>query len=112
MHRQTSLSTKAAALARQIENKVAALDDQDLFSVLGLTRSCTLKQIFWAHEMLTRWFHPSRLARLGLAKLRPAARRILSQLDYARWILGDRTSRRAYEAQMDSDLGITIDIAA
>src|SRR5215813_9103139 len=100
MHRHTSPrfacpnQLLARTLARQIENKVAALDDQDLFSLLGLTRSCTLKEVFWAHETLTRWFHPSRLARLGLGKLRPAARRIVSQLDYARWILGDRTARR------------------
>src|SRR5215471_15518073 len=103
---------KAVALARQIEKKVAALHDQDLFAVLGLERSCTLEQVFWAHETLTRWFHPSRLSRLGLGRLRPACRNILEELHYARWILGDITARRAYEAQLDSDLGLDIEIAA
>jgi hypothetical protein len=103
---------KAVALARQIEKKVGALHDQDLFAVLGLTRACTLDQVSWAHETLSRWFHPSRLHRLGLGKLRPACRNILEQLDYARWILGDITSRRAYEAQLDSDVEVEIEIAA
>ena len=103
---------RAVALARQIEKKVAALHDLDLFAVLGLTRSCTLEQVFWAHATLSRWFHPSRLHRLGLGKLRPACRRILEQLDYARWILGDITSRRAYQAQLESDLEVEVEIAA
>src|SRR5262245_19853863 len=101
MATQHILSPKAVALARQIKTKVAALEGQDLFAVLGLTRSCTLKQVVWAHETLARWFDPGRLAGLGLSKLRSAARRIRMQLDFARRILGDEASRRVYEALTD-----------
>src|SRR5262245_56958910 len=103
------LSPQALALARQIDTKVAALDGQDLFAVLGLTRSCTRKQVVWAHETLARWFDPGRLGRLlGLGKQRAAARRIHAQLNFARRILADEASRRVYEALVESDLeGVT-----
>jgi hypothetical protein len=108
MASEFDLPSEAVALAREIENKAGALDEQDLFAVLGLTRACTQEQILWAHETLTRWFHPGRLKRLGLWRLRRMVRRIQEQLDYALWILGDETSRRAYEAQMDSSDEIEI----
>jgi hypothetical protein len=112
MATKDNLSPQAVALAREIETKIVGLEDQDLFGVLGLTRSCTLEEVFWAHETLARWFDPGRLLRLRLEKLRPFSQRIVDQLDYARWILGDETSRRAYEAQTDGDFEIVVDIAA
>ena len=96
----------------QIDTKVAALDGQDLFAVLGLTRACTRKQVVWAHETLARWFDPGRLGRLGLGKQRAAARRIYAQLDFARRILADEAARRVYEALVESDLEGVTHIAA
>ena len=86
----------AAVAAQAISDKRAAIDNQDLYQVLGVSRDAGRAEIKAAYLEAARLYHPDRLSAAGLLHLREAAEHIFRRVSEANATLTDDTRRAAY----------------
>ena len=105
-------SAAAMELEQLVEQRKATVDAEDLFTVLGVTRTATSEQIKIAYLDGARRFHPDRLAALGLQRLRPDVEKIFRRLSEAQATLLDDKNRADYVAALDRPKPTAADAAA
>jgi DnaJ-domain-containing protein 1 len=87
-----------AARRADIEARVASMDAQDYFKVLGVTPETPSSALQTAYFALAKAYHPDRLP-AELADLRPVVARIFAQISEAYRTLSDPSRRAEYVSQ-------------
>jgi DnaJ-domain-containing protein 1 len=84
-----------AARRAEIEKRLATIETEDYFQVLGVSREATSQEIQNAYFALAKAWHPDRLPP-ELADLKSSAQKVMSRVNEARQTLVDTGKRREY----------------
>jgi len=87
-------------LRAEVEARLANIERQNLFEVLGVAPTATKQEIRAAYLELARVFHPDRVPASVAPELRPKMERIFARVTEAHATLTDDESRRKYEASL------------
>ncbi|HHH27437.1 MAG TPA: tetratricopeptide repeat protein [Polyangiaceae bacterium] len=89
------LSAELQARWREIESRAAAIENENFFEMLGVSREVTSDEVQKAYFALVKVWHPDRLPK-PLAALRPMAERIFGYLTRGQETLLDEEERGRY----------------
>jgi tetratricopeptide (TPR) repeat protein len=101
VQRPPARTPEAAALERDIQERLARMEKEDHFALLGVGRNAGRDEIRRAYLALAKRFHPDRLAQFGLEALRPAVDQVFGRLSEAHSVLGDARRRAEYVERID-----------
>lgn len=87
---------------RALSEKRAAVDKQDFFEVLGVSRGADKATVKNAYLEAARLYHPDRLANAGLLHMRDAAEHIFRRISEAHATLADDEKRAAYLKKLET----------
>ncbi len=101
---QGPAAVQDATLRREIETRLASLDDFDHYALLGVASDASNAEIRRAYLDAARRYHPDTLARAGLdAGTRAQAGKVFAAISRAQATLTDPARRRAYDTALASD---------
>jgi hypothetical protein len=89
------LSDEVAARRAQIEERVASIDGEDYFQMLGVDRDAQPDELKAVYFALVKVWHPDRLPR-DLAAMKPQVARVFARLTEAYQTLADNELRADY----------------
>ena len=93
-----------AARRAEIEKRAQALDSEDLFQLLGLTRETPPEQIRNAYFALAKIWHPDRVPP-ELADVKPLVARVFARISDAFQTLNDAAKRKEYLERLQAGGG-------
>ena len=92
---------QAETQRKRILDAFAALDGQNHFEVLGVSRSADLDEIRRVYFVLAKDFHPDRTAALAIQDVRDQAEEIFRRISEAHRVLTNTEERARYEERLD-----------
>jgi curved DNA-binding protein CbpA len=93
-------NAETESLAREIEERSAALESLDHYALLGVAENASAAEIKKVYLVAARRYHPDALARAGLsAELRSRAGRLFAAIGTAHAVLLHTEKRAEYDAQ-------------
>ncbi len=92
-------------IRNQITLKAKVVEDENLFTVLGIREDATAEQVKAAYFESAKRYHPDRLTALGLEALRPEVEKIFRRVGEAYSTLYDDHRRAEYRAKMSQPGG-------
>jgi curved DNA-binding protein CbpA len=91
------MTAELAARKKEIQDKAAALDKEDYFALLGVTRDTPTSEIQKAFFGLAKKWHPDRVPP-GLADVKDLCARVFGKMSEAHQTLMDPAKRAKYES--------------
>lgn len=98
------LSAEHRALWEEIRARVAAIDDETYFDMLGVPRDAPAAAVQKAYFHLVKKWHPDRLPK-ELAALRPSVEHVFQHLTQAQQVLSSEEARGPYLASVQDGGG-------
>jgi curved DNA-binding protein CbpA len=97
-----------AARRAEIEKRLATIETEDYFQVLGVSREATSQEIQNAYFALAKAWHPDRLPP-ELSDLKSGAQKVMAKVNEARQTLVDSNKRREYLEKLSHGGGASDD---
>ena len=102
-------SAAGEALALEVADRFARLDDLDHYELLGLEREADAGDVKGAYLAAAKTYHPDVIARAGLdTDIRMRANKVFAEIGRAYATLSDPESRRQYDFSLDGG-GVELD---
>ena len=99
-------------LARLLTEKLATLDAEDLFQVLGVARDASRPVVKAAYLAAAKNFHPDRFTAAGLAALKSDAEKVFRKISEANATLSDDSRRAAYLTRLSAPVDSGAEVQA